>query len=285
MTQRTPHDEGTRALSIPFIRLRRFQRPDVWESSDVLLIGRHHLCHVRLDDPSVSRHHATIRYKEGQWLLVDTGSSNGTFLNKVRLESGDWAVLSRGNSVRFGDVVLIVESTDVVTEAEWFSRRADPSQMLALLRQHPLSHLLPSIEKAIEHLKAEKFQSICDPYLWSPSNTNPSSMHGGGDLSITGDESDDVRWFVLHEAVRHPFHSFGGLATGILAWNDRTVVHLAKTIWASSDFSLMPILADALEDAGCDEQDILTHFRRSDRHLRCCWALRAVLVGEPDYHV
>jgi len=98
------------------------------------------------------------------------------------------------------------------------------------------------------------------------------------------DELAEIQRFVIHEAIRHPFHSFGTLDRNILAWNANTVVNLAKTIRETSDFSLMPILADALEEAGCAEHDILFHCRRRKQHLRCCWALRAILAEESGYH-
>jgi hypothetical protein len=45
----------------------------------------------------------------------------------------------------------------------------------------------------------------------------------------------------------------------------------------SGDFGAMPILADALEDAGCDNKDILKHCREPGEHVRGCWVLDLVL--------
>jgi hypothetical protein len=53
---------------------------------------------------------------------------------------------------------------------------------------------------------------------------------------------------------------------------------LAKGIEASQDFSGMPVLADALQEAGCDCDDLLSHLRdTSATHVRGCWALDLVL--------
>jgi hypothetical protein len=271
-------------MRMPFIRLHRFQRPDVWDSCGTLRIGRLPECEVHIEDLSISRQHATIRYEGDRWLLADRGSTNGTFLNRVRLGDSEQA-LTQGNFVQFGEVVLVVELIDFVTEAGWFSPQADPSQLLALLRQPPLSSMLPAIESAINHLVLSKTQEHNRQYLWSPANPRPKAILGLDEQPGTTDELTDIRRFVIHEAIRNPFHSFGGLKTDILMWNNQAIVKLAQAIWETSDFALLPVLADALEEAGCDEQDLLIHCRQRTQHLRCCWALRAVLGGDNDHHV
>ena len=61
-------------------------------------------------------------------------------------------------------------------------------------------------------------------------------------------------------------------------WRTDTAVALARTMYESRDFSAMPILADALQDAGCDNDDILSHCRdTSPMHVRGCWVVDLVL--------
>ena len=49
-------------------------------------------------------------------------------------------------------------------------------------------------------------------------------------------------------------------------------------MYESRDFAAMPILADALQDAGCDNDDILNHCRdERPRHVRGCWVVDLVL--------
>jgi hypothetical protein len=58
------------------------------------------------------------------------------------------------------------------------------------------------------------------------------------------------------------------------AWRTDTVMTLAKQIYGSEEVSAMPILADALQDAGCDNDDILAHCRDTNQvHVRGCWVL------------
>jgi len=56
-------------------------------------------------------------------------------------------------------------------------------------------------------------------------------------------------------------------------WLTETVVTLAEGIHTERAFDRMPILADALEDAGCDNADILTHCRQPGEHVRGCWVV------------
>jgi hypothetical protein len=62
------------------------------------------------------------------------------------------------------------------------------------------------------------------------------------------------------------------------AWLTSTVLALANLMYESRDFSAMPILADALQDAGCDSADVLDHCRDTKQtHVRGCWVVDLVL--------
>ena len=60
-------------------------------------------------------------------------------------------------------------------------------------------------------------------------------------------------------------------------WNDGTVHRVAQAIYDERAFERMPILADALEDAGCDNADILNHCRNGGEHVRGCWVIDLLL--------
>jgi hypothetical protein len=62
-----------------------------------------------------------------------------------------------------------------------------------------------------------------------------------------------------------------------LAWNDATVPRIAQTIYDERAFDRLPILGDALEDAGCDNADILNHCRGDGPHVRGCWVVDLLL--------
>ena len=67
------------------------------------LIGRSRLCDVRVNSPIVSRHHALINYSGGSAMLVDLGSSNGTFVDGERISSH---VLAAGETIRVGNCLI-----------------------------------------------------------------------------------------------------------------------------------------------------------------------------------
>ena len=59
-----------------------------------------------------------------------------------------------------------------------------------------------------------------------------------------------------------------------------TAVSLARSIYEDRAFDRMPILADALEEAGCDDADLLAHCRGGGPHARGCWAVDLLLGKE-----
>lgn len=60
-------------------------------------------------------------------------------------------------------------------------------------------------------------------------------------------------------------------------WNTSTVLCLAQAIYADRAFDRLPILADALEEAGCDHLDVLRHCREEATHARGCWVIDGLL--------
>jgi hypothetical protein len=62
------------------------------------------------------------------------------------------------------------------------------------------------------------------------------------------------------------------------AWRTSTVVGIASQMYDSREFHAMPILADAIQDAGCEDEAILQHCRDENGiHVRGCWVVDLVL--------
>jgi hypothetical protein len=78
-----------------------------------------------------------------------------------------------------------------------------------------------------------------------------------------------------------PFRPPPLIDPGCLRWNGGTLVKLARAIYGERRFEDMPVLADALEEAGCADGAILSHGRGGGPHGRGCWLVDALLgMGE-----
>jgi hypothetical protein len=81
---------------------------------------------------------------------------------------------------------------------------------------------------------------------------------------------------LLRCIVGNPFRAVS-IDPSWLTWNDRTIPALADAIYTDSAFDRLPILADALEEAGCDNAEILNHCRGPSPHARGCWVIDLLL--------
>jgi hypothetical protein len=93
-----------------------------------------------------------------------------------------------------------------------------------------------------------------------------------------------VRPAPLH---RLPFRPLPALSASLLSWNDALVVRLAQAAYEHRilpsghlDPQHLAVLADALEDAGCANPDVLSHLRGAGPHVRGCWPVDLLLDRE-----
>ncbi|HJZ58209.1 MAG TPA: hypothetical protein VKE74_24920 [Gemmataceae bacterium] len=91
---------------------------------------------------------------------------------------------------------------------------------------------------------------------------------------VAEDRANAAMADLLRDIAGNPFRKAGFRPE----WRTSTVVQLAQPMYESKDFGPMPILADALQDAGCENDDILAHCRQTDTpHVRGCWVVDRVL--------
>jgi putative nucleotidyltransferase with HDIG domain len=132
------------------IRLRGISgdvKGKVWESDTILRAGRLGTLEIVLDDSSVSRRHAELRLVDSTWWVRDQDSTNGTYVNGVRLGNGERQLHSR-DIVQFGKVAMMVEmvegaektngpsSDQILVEASTSSSWEDGVQKLVHDRNH-----------------------------------------------------------------------------------------------------------------------------------------------------
>lgn len=111
---------------------------------------------------------------------------------------------------------------------------------------------------------------------------------------LPGQDYDPVCWQIesqeqcklLRDIFRNPFRP-ATIDPAVLAWNGGLVVRLAQTTYderhlpaGTLDHGRLAILADALEEAGCTDADILGHLRGPGPHVRGCWVVDLILGKE-----
>jgi hypothetical protein len=67
------------------------------------------------------------------------------------------------------------------------------------------------------------------------------------------------------------------VAPAVLGWNGGTVRRVAQAVYEERAFDLLPVLADALEEAGCTDAWLLAHCRHPGPHARGCWLIDLIL--------
>jgi len=91
---------------------------------------------------------------------------------------------------------------------------------------------------------------------------------------------EDAQITLLRDIFGNPYRPCLSPSPGLLAWNDGIVLKLSQGIYDERAFDRLPILADALEAAGCADANILEHCRESKVHVRGCWVIDLLLERE-----
>jgi hypothetical protein len=81
---------------------------------------------------------------------------------------------------------------------------------------------------------------------------------------------------LLRDFLGNPFRPVA-IIPSRKSWRGGLLVSVARRMYDSRDFGDMPVLADALEEAGCQDQDILGHCRSGGEHVRGCWVIDLIL--------
>jgi hypothetical protein len=115
---------------------------------------------------------------------------------------------------------------------------------------------------------------------------------GKGEVGWVEITAAHAGWAETAEESPRPFHcdllrdifgnSFRSQAINP-AWlgsNGGTVPIIARTIYDERAFDRLPVLANALQEAGCTDKEILNHCRQPGVHVRGCWALDLILGKE-----
>ena len=123
----------------------------------------------------------------------------------------------------------------------------------------------------VPNATARAVEACCELAGWYPNGT-------WGDPVFVATQTGEKREqsVLLRDIFGNPFHP----TRFSTEWRTDTALVLARQMYESRDFSALPILADALQDAGCDSADILDHCRGPGPHVRGCWVVDLVLGKE-----
>jgi len=139
--------------------------------SIVMEVGRQAGSYLLIDHESVSRRHAEISFVNERYTLRDLGSSNGTFVNEARLETGKAHALKSGDRVRFGKIMFTFQVKEAQPEND---------------AKTPLRGELLSGETAIHNLTTGFYDpdghDTSSPYIPS----GQPILHADGSLSLPG---------------------------------------------------------------------------------------------------
>jgi hypothetical protein len=168
-----------------------------------------------------------------------------------------------------------------VTEAEWLAA-TESVPMLAYLRAigRATGHKLrlyniavvregwPVYEAALEHAsdRATHVGGRLIAY-WPPALPDQTALQA----------TRQLRASVLRDVFGNPFQPVGPVDPAWLIFNSGAACSLAQSVHDSGGFDRLPLLADALEDAGCTDFELLGHLRGPGPHVRGCWAVDLVL--------
>ena len=177
-----------------------------------------------------------------------------------------WELLTDERSRK---AVLLLEDYADHLEREQLRREAEVLAMAAVPEVGDASDHSGDPARAVAIAASWFRQNVSSVPYWEFGIGSTASMVMHNDRQATGKlEADWLR------------HLFGNPFRPVALdprWLTETVVALAIGIYVERAFDRLPILADALEDAGCESRDVLDHCRGPGPHVRGCWVVDLLL--------
>jgi hypothetical protein len=140
-----------------------------------------------------------------------------------------------------------------------------------------LSHAKSAAMKAVEAVAAQAAHAAGYGTL-EPVTDPPKVAYAAATVARKEERAAQVALLLC--IFGNPFRPTPSMDPAVLAWERGTVVNLAHLAYAERvlpsgtlDPTRLAVLADALEDAGCTDPDLLGHLRSPGPHTRGCWAL------------
>jgi hypothetical protein len=147
--------------------------------------------------------------------------------------------------------------------------RLSVEDVRAAHRAHLQAHVAYATERGKRVARTRRFQfSACALAAADPDGCRL--------VAVSGRDVVPVAAALLRDVFGHRLEPAG--APG--PWRTADVIGLARGIYDERAFDRLPLLADALMDAGCADEAILAHCRTGGPHVRGCWVVDLVLGRE-----
>jgi hypothetical protein len=179
--------------------------------------------------------------------------------------------------------VMSLIGAKIASEAiEWLECVADgrPTERDAIAIQRSLRQVDKGISSWRERMALGAVRDACQALTSGAFDSIASQVtHTACTALASNDEPLERAEKAVHVGlVRDIFGNPFRPATFSPLWRTDTAVALARQMYDAREFSAMPILADALQDAGCDNEVLLDHCRDPKQvHVRGCWVVDLVL--------
>jgi hypothetical protein len=230
---------------------------------------------------------------EVQWLACRTsrtmlGALRGELSERKLRLIGCACAAQLAGRVKLSDCLTALELTEKVTDGVATKTAAVKCRRLAVALGEVFSTAVARLPRQYKDYTARRVASVVSQVVGDPDPEHPDRRTAVHDLVAEALEDLGTIWasaskerlrqaHIVREIVGNPFRS----AAFNSAWRTSDVVLLAQGIYDERAFGRMPILADALQDAGCDNENILAHCRdASATHVRGCWVVDLVLGKE-----
>jgi hypothetical protein len=160
-----------------------------------------------------------------------------------------------------------------ITPTEWThvlgtGGRFEPNKLRSLVARAAASAALPEASEAAQLTAWAVERAALEAAMTWHDEKAAASMAGAA-----------VRAGVLRDIFGNPFRRLT-LAPSCLTWRDGLIRSMAATIYEERRYEDLPVLADALEEAGCTNRAVLRHCRGRNVHVRGCWVVDLILARE-----
>jgi hypothetical protein len=205
---------------------------------------------VRAADPEAAPE--PVRWDESVWLRATEAENVLPFL-RGKVSERKWRLFACACCRRLAHVLDDPHNAHAVEAMERYADGLAPKREMKKARK---AAAMPWLDSYEPYEEAEKAARALGHYRLK-GQVNPSC-----DL--------------LREVIGNPFATFS-VRPAWLRWNEGTVARMAAALSQERRFEGLPILGDALEDAGCTDEAMLRHCREPREHVYGCWVLDLLL--------